>query len=55
MEASHDEYEINHVCWAARRDNGRKFEDEEVVVSTGDDGDVKVWTLPEQLLQHMLR
>jgi len=46
MEGAHDEYEINHVCWAARRDPGRRFEGEEVIVSTADDGDVKIWTLP---------
>ena len=54
MEAAHDEYEINHVCWAGRRDRERRFDDEEVIVSTGDDGDVKIWTLPEELLKSLL-
>lgn len=47
IEAAHDEYEINHVCWATRRDSGIRFDGEEVIVSTGDDGVVRVWTLPE--------
>lgn len=51
MEAAHDEYEINHVCWARRLDRERRFEDEEIIVSTGDDGDVKIWTLPEESLK----
>lgn len=50
MEEAHAEYEINHVCWARRVDRGRRTSDEEVLVSTGDDGNVKVWTLPEELL-----
>lgn len=49
VEAAHEEYEINHVCWAARCDGGVRFEDEEVIVSTGDDGDVRIWALPEEL------
>ena len=53
MEAAHDEYEINHVCWAKRLDRERRFEDEEMIVSTGDDGDVKIWTLPEHLLRSL--
>lgn len=47
LEAAHDEYEINHVCWAVRRDKDRRFDGEEVVVSTGDEGDVRIWTLPD--------
>ncbi|EXJ94046.1 hypothetical protein A1O1_02439 [Capronia coronata CBS 617.96] len=50
MEGAHDEFEINHVCWATRRDNGRRFDGEEVIVSTGDEGDVRVWTLPDDLV-----
>ncbi|KAF2662233.1 WD40 repeat-like protein [Lophiostoma macrostomum CBS 122681] len=45
--STHDVFEINHVCWVRRADKGRKSEDEEVIVSTGDDGEVKVWTLEE--------
>ncbi|KAK5116722.1 hypothetical protein LTR62_007396 [Meristemomyces frigidus] len=44
MENAHDVFEVNHVVWAARADKGKQFEDEEVIVSTGDDGEVKVWT-----------
>ncbi|KAG9186401.1 hypothetical protein G6011_02957 [Alternaria panax] len=45
--AAHDVFEINHVCWARRADKGKRNEDEEVVLSTGDDGEVRVWTLDE--------
>lgn len=45
--SAHDVFEINHVCWAARSDKGRRSEDEEVILSTGDDGEVKVWVLNE--------
>ncbi|KAK8224509.1 WD40-repeat-containing domain protein [Phyllosticta capitalensis] len=44
-EGAHDVFEINHVIWATRRDKDRRTEDEEILVSTGDDGEVKVWTL----------
>lgn len=47
QEFAHNEYEINHICWAPRRDKDRRHDDEEVVVSTGDDGKVKLWVLPE--------
>ena len=47
-EAAHDEYEVNHVCWATRRDGDGDGE-EEIIVSTGDEGDVKIWRLPEGL------
>lgn len=49
IEDAHDEYEINHVCWATRRDKDRRFDGEEVIVSTGDEGDVRIWTLPENV------
>ena len=42
---AHDDYEINHVCWARRQDRGKHKEDEEVILSTGDDGVVRVWTI----------
>jgi WD40 repeat protein len=51
IEGAHDEYEINHVCWAERRDNDRRFDGEEILVSTGDEGDVRIWTLPEDLMR----
>jgi cytosolic iron-sulfur protein assembly protein CIAO1 len=49
IESAHDEFEVNHVTWAMRRDGGARFEGEEVIVSTADDGDVKIWTLPDEL------
>lgn len=45
FEDAHDVFEINHVCWAKRYDSGKRNEEEEVIVSTGDDGEVKVWSL----------
>ncbi|KAF2275122.1 cytosolic iron-sulfur protein assembly protein 1 [Westerdykella ornata] len=45
--SAHDVFEINHVVWAHRRDKDCRSEDEEVIISTGDDGEVKVWTLDE--------
>jgi cytosolic iron-sulfur protein assembly protein CIAO1 len=47
MDAAHAEFEINHVCWARRQDRDKRRDDEEVIVSSGDDGAVKVWALPE--------
>ncbi|KAF2848040.1 WD40 repeat-like protein [Plenodomus tracheiphilus IPT5] len=45
--SAHDVFEINHVTWASRADKDKRWEDEEIVLSTGDDGEVKVWTLDE--------
>ena len=45
LESAHDVFEMNHVCWAKRADRSKQGEDEEVVISTGDDGNVKVWKL----------
>ena len=47
IESAHGAFELNHVCWAPRADRGRKRANEEVVISTGDDGVVQVWTLDE--------
>lgn len=47
VENAHDVFEVNHVTWAKRWDRGRKDDSEEVIVSTADDGDVKVWILEE--------
>ncbi|KAK0277217.1 Cytosolic iron-sulfur protein assembly protein [Friedmanniomyces endolithicus] len=44
IDNAHDVFEVNHVVWAPRADKGKRFEDEEVLVSTGDDGEVKIWT-----------
>ncbi|KAK2796360.1 Cytosolic iron-sulfur protein assembly protein [Onygenales sp. PD_10] len=46
IDAAHGVYEVNHICWAMRADRGKKEgEEEEVLISTGDDGQVKVWRL----------
>lgn len=45
IEGAHGVFEINHVCWARRADKGKRSDDEEVIVSTGDDGMARVWTL----------
>lgn len=42
---AHDVFEVNHVCWAKRSDAGRRTDDEEVIITTGDDGEVRVWSL----------
>jgi WD40 repeat protein len=47
IEGAHDVVEINHVCWAKRYDKNKRSDEEEVIVSTGDDGEVKIWTLDE--------
>ncbi|KAK3044190.1 hypothetical protein LTS18_001934, partial [Coniosporium uncinatum] len=39
IEGAHDVFEINHVCWAKRRDRERKSYDEEMILTTGDDGE----------------
>jgi WD40 repeat protein len=46
LEAAHGPYEINHVAWCARHDAGceRKGE-EEMLVTTGDDGQVRPWAV----------
>jgi WD40 repeat protein len=47
--SAHDVFEMNHVCWAPRADKGKRGENEEVVLSTGDDGEVRVWALDEEV------
>lgn len=46
LEAAHGPYEINHVTWCMRFDSGKKA-DEEMVITTGDDGFAKAWSLDE--------
>ncbi|CAF9908817.1 MAG: hypothetical protein GOMPHAMPRED_006323 [Gomphillus americanus] len=41
---AHGPFEINHVAWAKRADRGKTSDQEEVIISTGDDGSVKVWS-----------
>ncbi|KAH8693080.1 WD repeat-containing protein [Talaromyces proteolyticus] len=49
IEAAHGIYEVNHITWAKRSDKTRKetsvTDVEEVLISTADDGSVKVWSL----------
>ena len=49
--SAHDVFEINHVTWAKRADKGKRWDGEEVIVSTGDEGEVRVWTLDEAVLK----
>lgn len=39
IEKAHGLYEINHLCWASRGQG----EEEDVIVTAGDDGTIKVW------------
>ena len=46
IEGAHGVFEVNHVAWASRRDKKNAAgdgEDEDLIVTTGDDGRVKVW------------
>lgn len=47
VEGAHGVFEVNHVAWAPRRDKnaGSDVGHEELIITTGDDGTVKVWTL----------
>ena len=51
MECAHGVYEVNHVTWVRRWDHLRKSQgngttgDDEMIVSTGDDGEVKAWVV----------
>lgn len=47
IDGAHGIYEINHVAWAKRADRASEGADEEVLVTTADDGSVKVWTLQQ--------
>lgn len=46
LSGGHGPYEINAVTWCPRYDSGRKG-DEEMIVTTGDDGQTKAWALIE--------
>jgi WD40 repeat protein len=43
--SAHEVFEINHVVWARRWDKARRNDGDEVLISTGDDGETKVWLL----------
>lgn len=45
IDSAHGPFEINHITWAKRADRGRINDQEEVILSTGDDGLVKIWSL----------
>ncbi|KAE8147261.1 putative cytosolic iron-sulfur protein assembly protein 1 [Aspergillus avenaceus] len=45
LDGAHGIYEINHVTWAKRTDRDRKEKEEEVLITTADDGSVKVWAI----------
>ncbi|KZZ97206.1 WD repeat protein [Ascosphaera apis ARSEF 7405] len=45
IEAAHGEYEINHVVWADICEAATSGATQEVLLSTGDDGLVKVWRM----------
>lgn len=48
LDAAHGIYEINHIVWAKRADRGRADDrDEEILITTADDGSVKVWTIDD--------
>lgn len=45
VDGAHGIYEINHAAWAKRADRGvEDGKDEEILITTADDGSVKVWT-----------
>jgi WD40 repeat protein len=48
FQGGHGSYEINHVTWCTRFDAGKKSDDEEIIVSTGDDGHIKAWAIEEK-------
>lgn len=45
IEGAHGVFEVNHVAWASRKvkAGGSIPEDEDLIITTGDDGVVKVW------------
>ena len=45
QDASHSDFEVNHVVWASRGNAAAKVEEDEVLISCGDDGAVNIWTL----------
>jgi WD40 repeat protein len=47
LAGGHGPYEINCVTWCMRFDPGRRGDDEEMVITTGDDGSVRAWSITE--------
>ena len=48
VQNAHGVYEVNGVCWAKRWDKGKRFEGEELIVTTGDDGVVSFWEMSQE-------
>lgn len=47
LPAGHGPYEINNVTWCTRFDPDKRHENEEMIVTTGDDGAIRAWTVTE--------
>jgi hypothetical protein len=47
VESAHGPYEINHITWCKRFDAGKRETEEEIIVTTGDDGAVRAWSIEE--------
>ena len=47
IDDAHGVLQINNVCWAPRADRGKRFEGEEILITTGDEGVIKVWTIDD--------
>lgn len=47
VEGAHGVYEVNCAIWSKRFDAGARGEEEEIIVTCGDDGEVRIWTLEE--------
>jgi WD40 repeat protein len=47
LEGCHGPYEVNHAIWSTRFDSGKTRDDEEIIVTTGDDGVVRAWAVDE--------
>lgn len=46
LSMAHGVYEVNHAIWCGRFDGGRKGE-VEIIITSGDDGEVRAWSLDE--------
>lgn len=54
LESAHGPYEINHATWCMRFDSGKKRPDEEMIITTGDDGLTKAWSIEENLEENKI-
>ena len=55
LQGGHGPYEINHATWCTRFDAGKTKDDEEIVVTTGDDGVVRAWAIGEGEVMTVIR